>query len=147
MKLSKDHGNGRVLYDWWHDVTQARDKGADRAARAILRRAHDITAVTLSQPYQHLFQRMREAKWDDGFPRSNDALAAVAGLLVHVDADAGSTGLAECMGQCPQGSDRPYVDSGLASGMSSIRAIGPGMPGSPATRAAGGKGAVIAGEA
>ena len=54
MKLSKDHGNGRVLYDWWHDVTQARDKGADRAARAILRRAHDITAVTLSQPYQHL---------------------------------------------------------------------------------------------
>ena len=109
MKLSKDHGNGRVLYDWWHDVTQARDKGADRAARAILRRAHDITAVTLSQPYQHLFQRMREAKWDDGFPRSNDALAAVAGLLVHVDADAGSTGLAECMGQCPQGSDRPYV--------------------------------------
>ena len=34
MKLGKDHGPGRVLYDWWREVTQERDKGAARAARA-----------------------------------------------------------------------------------------------------------------
>lgn len=110
MKLSKDHGPGRVLYDWWSDVTQTRGKGSARAARAILRRAHDITAVTLSQPYQHLFQRMRrEANWDDGYPRNNDALAAVAGLLVHVETDAGDARLAECMSRCLQGSTLPFV--------------------------------------
>lgn len=109
MNLSKEHGPGRVLYAWWSETTQQRDTGSARAARAILRRAHDITAVTLSQPYQHLFQRMREAKWDDAYAHSNDALAAVAGLLVHVDTDAGDTSLAKCMGQCPAGPDRPYV--------------------------------------
>ena len=107
MTLSNNQGH--VLYDWWHDVTQQRDKGSDRAARAILRRAHDITEITLSQPYQHLFQRMRLADWNDGFERSNDALAAVAGLLVHVEADAGDAGLAACMSRCPQGATRPYV--------------------------------------
>lgn len=109
MKLSNDHGPGRVLYDWWRNVTQERDTGADRAARAILRRAHDITAVTLSQPYQRLFQQIRAAGWDDRFPQSNDALAAVAGLLVHVQADAGDASLAASMGQHPQDTDRPYV--------------------------------------
>lgn len=107
MKLSNEQE--RVLHGWWREVTQEREKGSDRAARAILRRAHDVTAVTLSQPYQRLFQRMRDAKWDDTYARSNDALAAVAGLLVHVDADAGDTSLARCMGQCPAGSDRPFI--------------------------------------
>ena len=109
MNLSKDNGPGRVLHDWWNEVTQEREKGAFRAARAILRRAHDITAVTLTQPYQHLFQRMREAGWNDGFAPSNDALAAVAGLLVHIEADAGAMKLPQCMGECHEGTDRPYV--------------------------------------
>ena len=109
MNLRKDDGPGRVLYDWWRNVTQERDKGADRAARAILRRAHDITEVTLSEPYQRLFQRMCSAGWDDRYARTNDALAAVAGLLVHVETDAGGELLAARMGQCPDGSDRPYV--------------------------------------
>lgn len=107
MKLSNEQE--RVLHGWWREVTQERGKGSDRAARAILRRAHDITAVTLSQPYQHLFQRMRDAKWDDAYAHNNDALAVVAGLLVHVETDAGDTALAKCMGQCPVGTDRPYV--------------------------------------
>ncbi len=102
-----------LLHAWWREVTQEREQGAARAARAILRRAHDITAVTLTQPYQHLFQRMREAGWNDGFARSNDALAAVAGLLVHVDAEPVrpelQRNMAKCMGQCPEGSDRPFV--------------------------------------
>jgi CRISPR system Cascade subunit CasB len=110
MSLHKDNGPGRVLHDWWRDVTQERDKGAARAARAILRRAHDITAVTLTQPYQHLFQRMREVQWNEkGHANSNDALAAVAGLLVHVEADKGDSTLAHAMGQCPEASSRPYV--------------------------------------
>lgn len=109
MRMSKDQGPGRVLHDWWREVTQERDKGSARAARAILRRAHDITAVTLSEPYQHLFQRLCAAGWDDGHARSNDALAAVVGLLVHVQAEGTDDRLAACMGQCPQGSTRPYV--------------------------------------
>lgn len=109
MRLTSEHGPGRVLHAWWHEVTQQRDKGSARAARAILRRAHDITSVTLTQPYQHLFQRMRDAGWDDRFARSNDALAAVVGLLVHVEADAGQTRLAVSMSQCPTGSTKPYV--------------------------------------
>lgn len=107
MKLSNEQE--RVLHGWWQEVTQEREKGSDRAARAILRRAHDITTVTLSQPYQHLFQRLCEAKWNESFPRSNDALAAVAGLLVHVDDDAGEVKLAACMSRCPQASSQPCV--------------------------------------
>lgn len=107
MKLSIEQEC--VLHAWWRHVTQDREKGSDRAARAILRRAHDITAVTLSQPYQHLFQRMCEAGWNDGFPRSNDALAAVAGLLVHVETDVSDAKLAACMSRCPQGSTQPCV--------------------------------------
>jgi CRISPR system Cascade subunit CasB len=108
MSLSNEAAG--VLHRWWHEVTQERDKGPARAARAILRRAHDITAVTLTQPYQHLFQRMRAVQWNEpGYPNSNDALAAVAGLLVHVEADSNIKKLAQAMGQCPDGSTRPYV--------------------------------------
>jgi CRISPR system Cascade subunit CasB len=110
MNLHKDNAPGRVLYDWWHEVTQARDKGSARAARAILRRAHNITAVTLTQPYQHLFQRMRAVQWNEkDYANVKDALAAVAGLLVHVEADNSARFLAHAMGQCPEGSARPYV--------------------------------------
>ena len=109
MKLGKDHGPGRVLYDWWREVTQERDKGAARAARAILRRAPAITPVTRTEPNQHMLQPKRKADWNDGHERSNDALAAVAGLLVHVETDAGAARLAECMSRCPQGATKPYV--------------------------------------
>lgn len=107
MNLTTEQGH--VLYDWWHETTQQRDKGSARAAGAILRRAHDITAVTLTQPYQYLFQRMRAAGWNDGFARSNDALAAVVGLLVHVESDATDGSLAKAMSGHPQGSDKAYV--------------------------------------
>ncbi|MBE2243855.1 MAG: type I-E CRISPR-associated protein Cse2/CasB [Burkholderiaceae bacterium] len=109
MKLSKDEGPGRVLHAWWREVAQERDKGSARAARAILRRANDITAVTLTQPYQQLFRRLRDAGWDDRFAVSNDALAAVVGLLVHIETEAAQTSLAEAMSQCPAGSTKPYV--------------------------------------
>ena len=109
MKLNQDQGPGRVLYAWWRDVTQVREQGSDRAARAILRRAHDITAVTLTQPYQHLFQRMREARWSDDYARSNDALAAAVGLLVHVETDAPGKSVPEAMSAHAEGSDKPCV--------------------------------------
>lgn len=108
--MSLNNEAAGVLHHWWREVTQEREKGSSRAARAILRRAHDITAVTLTQPYQHLFRRMREAHWNDkDYAPSNDALAAVAGLLVHVEADKTGLTLAESMGQCPEGSTRPHV--------------------------------------
>lgn len=104
-----DEAVGRTLHAWWHEVTQSRSSGAARATRAILRRAHDVTAVTLAEPYQQLVRRLRETGWDGRDARSNDALAAIAGLLVHVDADTGGTRLAASMGRCPPGSDRPLV--------------------------------------
>jgi CRISPR system Cascade subunit CasB len=109
MRLTKDSGPGRVLYDWWLDVTQVRDNGTARAGRAILRRAHDVTAVTLTEPYQRLFRRMSDAGWDAKYARRNDALAAVVGLLAHVETEFQRNMLAECMGLCPQGTTRPYV--------------------------------------
>lgn len=109
MRLSKEQGPGRVLCAWWREVTQDRDTGSARAARAVLRRTHDITAVTLTQPYQILFRRLCEAGWDDRFTSSNDALAAVAGLLVHVGTDFDRPYLAQAMSQCAAGSTKPYV--------------------------------------
>ena len=94
---------------WGLSISELRTLGARGRGAPLVGRAHDITAVTLTEPYQHLFQRMRKADWNDGHERSNDALAAVAGLLVHVETDAGAARLAECMSRCPQGATKPYV--------------------------------------
>lgn len=104
-----DDAVARVLHAWWREVTQDRSSGAARAARAILRRAHDVTAATLTEPYQQLFRRLRDAGWAQQDARANDVLAAIAGLLVHVEVDAGGAKLAAAMGRCPAGSDRPAV--------------------------------------
>lgn len=90
MKLSKDSPPGSFIYDWWRMIAEVHDPSrkehGDRAGRAMLRRAPDITAVTLCAPYQRLYQKVRtadESAWSREHRR--DGLAAAIGLLVHVE--------------------------------------------------------------
>ncbi|MBI3045721.1 MAG: type I-E CRISPR-associated protein Cse2/CasB [Betaproteobacteria bacterium] len=97
-----EHGVGKLLYTWWKGLDD------DRASRAILRRAADVTAVTLTAPYQRLYRRLCEAGWSDA--RRNDALAAAVGLLAHVrEGDDNAKSLAASMSTRIEGGDRPRV--------------------------------------
>jgi CRISPR system Cascade subunit CasB len=92
-----------ALRDWWSGLDE------DRAARAELRRAHDITAVSLTPAYQRAYRRLREAGWDvEGVSPLNDRLAAVIGLLAHVKAD-GDQSPAQAMSRDDSGEGRPPV--------------------------------------
>lgn len=92
-----------ALRAWWGGLDD------DRAARAELRRAHDITAVSLTQSYQRAYRRLREAGWDvEGTSPLNDRLAAVVGLLAHVKID-GDQSPAQAMSRDDSGSGRPPV--------------------------------------
>ena len=76
--LSDQYEPGKSLLGWW--------KGLDdnRAARAVLRRAGNVTAVTLTPHYQTLYKRLCAAGWnDEGRTYRRDALAAAVGLLAH----------------------------------------------------------------
>ena len=100
--FEKEHGIGQVLYNWWKGLDD------DRASRAILRRAADVTAVTLTAPYQRLYGRLREAGWVN--TRRDDALAAAIGLLAHVKNDEDEAkSLAASMSTHAEGGDRPCV--------------------------------------
>jgi CRISPR system Cascade subunit CasB len=90
-----------VLFDWWQGLDD------DRAERAILRRAHDITAVTLAAPYQRVYRRLCEAGWKNQW--QDDALAAAIGLLAHVKERDDGKVLAASMSARVEGSDRPCV--------------------------------------
>ena len=68
---------GPMLRRWWQDLDD------NRADRASLRRAPDITAVVMLPAYQRLHRRLLAAGWPDE-PWRNDKLAAAAGLLAHV---------------------------------------------------------------
>lgn len=92
-----------ALRDWWNGLDD------DRAARAELRRAHDITAVSLTPAYQRAYRRLRAAGWDvEGASPLNDRLAAVIGLLAHVKAD-GEQSPPQAMSTDTAGGDRPPV--------------------------------------
>ena len=92
-----------ALRGWWSGLDD------DRAARAELRRAHDITAVSLTPAYQRAYRRLREAGWDvEGASPLNDRLAAVIGLLAHVKTD-GDQSPAQAMSRDDSGGGRPPV--------------------------------------
>lgn len=92
-----------ALLDWWRGLDN------DRAARAELRRAHDITAVSLTPAYQRAYRRLQSAGWDvEGTSPLNDRLAAVIGLLAHVKSD-GEKSPPEAMSKDSEGGDRPPV--------------------------------------
>lgn len=92
-----------VLRAWWSGLDD------DRAARAELRRAHDITAVSLTPAYQRAYRRLQSAGWEVvGAAPLNDRLAAVIGLLAHVKTD-GEKSPPQAMSKDGSGSDRPPV--------------------------------------
>ena len=71
---------GEALLDWWQNLED------DRASRAVLRRADNVTVVALSPAFQRLRRRLVRAGWPSG-PQPgwrDDRLAAIAGLLSHV---------------------------------------------------------------
>jgi CRISPR system Cascade subunit CasB len=103
MGFTNESALGRVLSDWWQRLD------ADRASRAILRRAPSVTAVALTAPYQRLFRRLCDAGWPQEAPsRLNDRLAAAVGLLAHVERNDDRT-LAETMSRQDDESKRPPV--------------------------------------
>ncbi|MBP7229484.1 MAG: type I-E CRISPR-associated protein Cse2/CasB [Moraxellaceae bacterium] len=70
---------GHTLSRWWEGLE------SDRGARAELRRAHDLTAVTLTAAYQRFYRQMLVAGWsEEATPWRNDRLAVIAGVLAHV---------------------------------------------------------------
>lgn len=103
IRITKETGIGKVLLAWWADLAD------DRASRAILRRAPSVTAVTLTPPYQRLFQRLLAVGWgDEAKPHHNDRLAAVVGLLAHVEHNEDRPP-AEAMSDKGAGEDHPRV--------------------------------------
>lgn len=103
IQFNKETGIGKVLLNWWEGLED------DRASRAVLRRASSITAVSLTPPYQRLYQRLLIVGWPDkAAPYQNDHLAAVAGLLAHIKQNDGRA-LAKAMSQKEPGQDRPPV--------------------------------------
>ena len=100
--FEKEHGPGKVLYAWWSSLDD------DRAGRAVLRRAPDITAVTLTAPYQRLHRRLSAAGWTKTW--RNDALAAAVGLLAHVRSEAVvPSSVAASMSAAAKGGESPEV--------------------------------------
>ena len=103
IQFNKETGIGKVLLNWWEGLED------DRASRAVLRRASSITAVSLTPPYQRLYQRLLTVGWPEkAAPYQNDHLAAVAGLLAHVKQNDGRAP-AKAMSQKEPGQDRPPV--------------------------------------
>lgn len=103
MKLHSQFEPGRTLLAWWKNLDD------NRAARAELRRASDITEVTLSSHYQKLYRSLCSAGWvDTGHPNRRDGLAAAVGLLAHVELD-DDKDLAFRMSETAVGSDRLRV--------------------------------------
>lgn len=86
----EDQQSGKIefLFDkplrtWWGELVD------DRPGRAILRRCATLDAVALSVPYQRFYRRMLAYGWPLNASYAQlDKLAAIAGLLAHVETDA-----------------------------------------------------------
>ena len=103
IQFNKETGIGNVLLHWWEGLEN------DRASRAVLRRASSITEISLTLPYQRLYQRLLAVGWPEkASPYQNDHLAAVAGLLAHIKQN-DSRAPAKAMSQKDLGQDRPPV--------------------------------------
>lgn len=103
VKLTRTSGVGSALLGWWKSLAD------DRGSRAVLRRAASITAVSLSAPYQRAYRLFCNAGWPkEARPYENDRLAAIVGLLAHIERDDGRSP-AKAMSDRSGGDDRPPV--------------------------------------
>jgi CRISPR system Cascade subunit CasB len=72
----------KPLVHWWQGLEE------DRASRAVLRRCATLDTVTLSDAYQRFYRYMLSCGWPENSSEwQRDKLAAIAGLLAHVEAD------------------------------------------------------------
>jgi len=73
---------GKVLHQWWKGLEK------DHATRAILRRCSTLDDVILSSAYQRFYRYMLTCNWpEDASSYQNDKLAAIAGLLAHINSE------------------------------------------------------------
>ncbi|HCO43861.1 type I-E CRISPR-associated protein Cse2/CasB [Immundisolibacter sp.] len=99
----RNPGLRQALHDWWNGLND------QRGDRAQLRRAHNITAVVLTPAYQRVYRRLRAAGWRHAADAPvNDRLAAIVGLLAHVETH-GDASLPQAMSARKPGDDRPAV--------------------------------------
>lgn len=101
--LKREHGAGAALLEWWQELEER------RADRAILRRAPDITAVSISAPYQRCYRRLLAYDESFGSVHSRDRLAAAVGLLAHVKDDTPGNSVPESLSARAAGDDQPAV--------------------------------------
>ena len=80
---------GRELEEWWHTLQD------DRGARAELRRCKSVDEVVMTATFQRLCYRLRPAF--EKQPNWEDRLAAITGLLSHIETMAPEVGLARQM--------------------------------------------------
>lgn len=74
-----------VLLQWWHGITSEKASGTARADRAVLRRAHDLTAVACTPAYQRVYRQMLAANGGEPWPAyQQERIAAIVGLAAHV---------------------------------------------------------------
>jgi CRISPR system Cascade subunit CasB len=72
--------SGSILIAWWNGLE------SDKGERAVLRRASNPTEVVFSPAYHRLLTNLLQ----QGGHVNREALAAVAGLSVHVKVNTGS---------------------------------------------------------
>lgn len=75
-----------VFKKWWYAISGEAAAGPARADRAVLRRAHDLTAVACTPAFQRLYRALAEAKDGPAWgPVQQEHIAAFVGLSVHVE--------------------------------------------------------------
>jgi len=78
-KFQPDSEAGKIIHEWWQSL------GNNTGERAMLRRAKSVDKVAMSRSFHQLCRRLQpflqsEYHWEE-------RLAAVAGLVSHVDVD------------------------------------------------------------
>ena len=106
--LRKEEDQNRIL-SWWNSF-QLRKSGLGPSRsgwRAELRRAESPTDVLLSQGFRALYLDMTGTWWSK--EENLLGLAAVAGIVVHIDVNDDSHSFAESCALLREGSDNPRV--------------------------------------
>lgn len=99
--FSSDSHFNKTLKKWWEQLDD------DRGNRAILRRCSTLDEVILSPAYQRFYRYMLAHKaWPEkDAQQQRDKLAAIAGLLAHVEKNEGHLPVV----MSPPGGDKPLV--------------------------------------
>lgn len=97
IKFEPDTVPGKVLHDWWQQLQK------NRGARAELRRCRKPAQVMLHPVYCSLYNRFRPMMEDDS--GWEERLAAIAGLLAHVEHESGSSLARQMAGNPPEVSE------------------------------------------